>query len=76
MHVIVSLADTAGAVQLEWEKNCSETITISPHVLVQKSESDTIRLIRTACKAFSKHGSEKSGVYQSVNAFLKSNEVQ
>jgi len=49
MHVIVGLADTAAAVLLEWEKVCSETITVSPYVLVQKSESGTIRLIRNAC---------------------------
>jgi len=76
MHVIVGLADTAAAVLLEWEKVCSETITPSPHVLAQKLEPGTIRLIRTACKAFSKYGSEKSSVYQSVTAFLKSNGVQ
>jgi len=71
MHVIVSSADSAAAVLLEWEKVCSKTIIpSSPHVLAQKSEHGTIRLIRTACKAFSKHGSEKS-VYQSVTAFLK-----
>ena len=66
--MIVGLADTAAAVLLEWEKVCSETITHSPHVLAQKLESGTIRLIRPACKAFSKHGSENSGVYQSVTA--------
>ena len=75
MHVIVGLADTAAAVLSEWEKVCSDLIITSPHVMVNKSEPGTIRLIRTACKAFSRHGSEKSGVYQHFTAFLKINNV-
>ena len=75
MHVIVGLADTAAAVLLEWEKVCSDSIITSPHAMVNKSEPGTIRLIRTACKAFSKHGSEKSGVYQPFTAFLKLNKI-
>ena len=59
MHVVVGLADTAAAVLLEWEKMCSDLIITSPHAMVNKSEPGTIRLIRTACKAFSRHGSEK-----------------
>ena len=70
MHVIVGLADTAAAVLSEWEKVCSDLIITSPHAMVNKSEPDTIRLIRTACKAFSRHGSEKSKVYQHFTAFL------
>ena len=75
MHVIVGLADTAAAVLSEWEKLCSDLIITSPHAMVNKSEPGTIRLIRTACKAFSRHGSEKSGVYQHFTAFLKINNV-
>ena len=43
--------------------------------MVNKLVPGTIRLIRTACKAFSRHGSEKSGVYQSFTAFLKLNKI-
>ena len=75
MHVVVGLADTAAAVLLEWEKVCSDLIITSPHAMVNKSEPGTIRLIRTACKAFSRHGSEKSGVYQPFTAFLKLNKI-
>ena len=75
MHVIVGLADTAAAVLSEWEKVCCDLIITSPHVMVNKSEPGTIRLIRTACKAYSRHGSEKSGVYQHFTEFLKINNV-
>ena len=75
MHVIVGLADTAAAVLSEWEKVCSDLIITSQHAMVNKSEPGTIRLIRTACKAFSRHGSEKSEVYQHFTAFLKINNV-
>ena len=44
-------------------------------VLVRKSESGIVRLIRTACKALSKHGSEQSGMYQPFTTFLRSNGV-
>ena len=54
---------------------CSDLIITLQHAMVNKSEPGTIRLIRTACKAFSRHGSEKSGVYQHFTAFLKINNV-
>ena len=76
MHVIVGLADTAAATLLEWERIDSDLDSISPHVMVRKSESGVIRLIRTACKAFSKHASEQSGVYQRFTAFLKTNDIK
>ena len=42
---------------------------------MRKSESKTVRLIRTACKAFSKHGCEQNGVYQSFTTYLLSNNI-
>ena len=44
-------------------------------MIARKSEPGIIRLIRTACKALSKHGCEQSGVYQPFTSFLKSNGV-
>ena len=74
MHVIVGMADTASSTLLHWESIQLD----APHgpVMVQKTEPGTIRLIRTACKALSKHGSEQSGVYVPFSAFLKSNGVR
>ena len=42
MHVIVGLADTAAATVLEWERIDSDLVSISPHVMVRKSESGVI----------------------------------
>lgn len=44
--------------------------------IVKKSESGIIRLIRTACKALSKHGSEQSGVFHSFTQYLLSNGIK
>ena len=49
--------------------------TTGSGVIVRKSESGTVRLVRTACKALSKLGSEQSGVYQSFTTFLFSHGV-
>jgi len=43
--------------------------------LVHKSESGTVRLVSTTCKALNKHGSEQSGKYQSFIAYLLSNNI-
>ena len=51
------------------------TSTIGSGVIARKSESGTVRLVRTACKALCKHGSEQSGVYQAFTTFLVSNGV-
>jgi len=62
--VIVRMADTAASVLCHWEAT-TVLSDAGSGVIVKKSESGTVRLIRTACKALSKHGSEQSGVYQS-----------
>ena len=43
--------------------------------LTRKTEPETVRLIQMACKALSRHGCEKSGVYQHFTAYLKQNGV-
>ena len=42
----------------------------------QKHESGTVWLIRTACKALSKHGCEQSDVFQAFTSYLKLNGVK
>ena len=65
--MIVGMADTAASVLCHWEVT-TVTSTAGSGVIVRKSESGTVRLVRTACKALSKHGSEQSGVYQSFTS--------
>ena len=74
LHMIVGMADTAASVLCHWEAT-TVTSTAGSGVIVRKSESGTVRLVRTACKALSKHGSEQSGVYQSFTSFLSSHGV-
>ena len=57
------MADTASSVLRYWETT-NVISTTGSGVIVRKSESGTVRLVRTACKTLSKHGSEQSGVYQ------------
>ena len=78
MHVLVGMADTAASTLLEWETNHFEDSgkPAGPSVLANKSESGTVRLIRTACKALSKHGSEQSGVFQPFTSYLTTNGVK
>ena len=76
MHVIVGMADTASSTLHQWETShfghCSGGSQLGPGpVLVRKSESGTVRLIRTVCK----HGSEQSGVYQPFTNYLRSTGV-
>ena len=60
MNLLVGMADTAARVLLQWEKvHIEGGIAAHPgDIIVQKSESGTVRLVCTACKALSKHGSE------------------
>jgi len=74
LHMIVGMADTAASVLCHWEAT-SVASTPGSGVIIRKSESGTVRLVRTACKALSKHGSEQSGVYQSFTSFLSSHGV-
>ena len=75
MHLVVGLADTAASTLMEWEdlqfKEPVGAAAISGGIASSK-ESGTVRLLRTACKAFQKHGCEKSGVYIHFSTFLKS----
>ena len=72
------MADTASSTSLQWEPTLfEETIGAAPLFgSIKKSESGIILLVRTACKALSKHESEQSGVYQPFTSFLASKGVK
>ena len=76
LHLLVGMADAAASVLLQWEAAHFSENPTTKSVLIRKSECGIIRLVRTTCKALSKHGSEQSGVYQSFTAYLRSNHIQ
>ena len=65
------MTDKAASVLCHWEA-ATVTSTTASGVIV---ESGTVRLVRTTCKALSKHGSEQCGVYKSFITFLFSHGV-
>ena len=73
LHYIVGSAEQAEAVFQEWEKILFDgpvgAGTLSGQ-FVDKS-SAVVRLIRTACKLFTKHGSEQVGLYENFRAFVE-----
>ena len=78
MHVVVGMADTVSSVLLRWEsahfdKSVGAAVSCA---FVKKTESGIVRLVRTACKALCKHGSEQSGVYQAFTSYLSSNGIK
>ena len=74
LHYIVGLAEQAEAVLLEWEKlkfGQGKVGADSLPVAFETKGSAVVRLIRTACKSFTHHGSEKSGCHADMVAYLK-----
>ena len=68
MYLIVNMAEhTSEALKLI-EKNYPDTTSAA---FTSDSEPGTIRLIRTACKAFEKRGDEKSGCPLQFASYLK-----
>ena len=73
LHLLVGITDVVSSTLLQWEAtHFSEDLS---GALVHKSESGTVRLICTVCKALSKHSSEQSGVCQSFTTYLLSNNL-
>ena len=75
MHLLIGMADVAASTLLQWERANFEDprgAASLPRLNVQKGESGTVRFIRTACKAFQKHGSQQVSVHQYFNSFLSS----
>ena len=79
LHLLVGMADVASSTLLQWELTHFEG-TVGAAALfgstTRQSESGIVRLVRTACKALCKHGSEQSGVYQPFTAFLATNRIK
>ena len=75
MHLIVGIADVAAATLVQWESAHFEQNPPVQSKFSCKSESGTVRLIRTACKALSKHCNEQCGVYQAFSSFLLARKV-
>ena len=77
MIVLVGMADSASSVLLRWETAHFDGATeMTSCVIRKKNESGVVRLVRTACKALSKYGSEQSGVYQSFTSYLVTNGIK
>lgn len=79
LHLLVGLAETTFSTLLQWEiTHFKEAVGAATflHFTQKSNESGIIRLIRTACKALSKHGSEQSGVFQPFTSYLKLNGVK
>ena len=53
------MANTTASVLCQWEAT-TVTSTTGSGVIARKSKAGTVRLVRTACKALCKHGSEQS----------------
>lgn len=68
MHLVVNMAEHTSEGLKLIEQNHDSTVTHSIHLT---SEPGTIRLIRTACKAFERRGDEKSGCPLQFSAYLK-----
>ena len=79
LHLLVGMADVASSTLLHWELTHFEG-TVGAAALfsstTRQSESGIVHLIRTACKALCKHGSEQSGVYQPFTTFLATNGIK
>eukprot|EP00117_Sycon_ciliatum_P048351 scpid60247/ scgid34434/ len=56
LHMLVNLAEQCNAVLREYESS-----QVEGEAAKSSEEAGAIRLIRTACKAFERHGSEKAG---------------
>ena len=69
MHLVVNMAEHCSESLKLIEGNFDRPIT--NYVMHTKSEPGTIRLIRTACKAFERRGDEKSGCPLQFATYLK-----
>lgn len=70
MHLVVNMAETVSESLKLFEKAHKEEIQLSD------SESGTIRLVRTACKAFERRGNEKSGYPLQFNIYLDKHGIE
>ena len=73
MHLVVNMAEHVSESLKLFEQ---AHLTDTQSVVFSDSGSGTIRLIRTACKAFEKRGDEKSGYPLQFNTYLNQNGVE
>ena len=75
MHLLVSLAEQSDAIMKVWENLVFGDVLVGASSVsgmsVGKSESGTVRLIRTVCKAVQDRGCEKSGKPVWFREFVK-----
>ena len=74
LHFLVGLTDQAAEALTQWEKGCFEGGKAGAAEFgsaYDRKECGTVRLVRTVCKAMSKHGSEQAGVYAPFTAYRK-----
>ena len=81
LHSLVHFAETCAKAVCEVEKDVyPEKSPISPGSFNKDGESGTLRLIRTASKAFARGADEKSGCHlafvTSISDFLKENKIR
>ena len=73
MHLVVNMAEhVSESLKLFEQAHPTDTQSVTSN----DSSSGTIRLIRTACKAFEKRGDEKSGYPLQFNTYLSQNGVE
>ena len=70
MHLVVNMAETVSESLKLFEKAHMEDTQMSD------SESGTIRLMRTVCKAFERRGNEKSGYPLQFNTYLNKHGIE
>ena len=81
LHGLVHFADSANTSLIESEKGLfnQESAPVYDKSFAKKTESATVRLIRTCSKAFSKGGDEKSGCHLEfvsyIQPFLKQHKI-
>ena len=75
LHMLVSMAETIAESFKQFENLAMEGKRVgaanTPGVSVFGSDSGTVRLVRTTCKALAKGADEKSGAYRQWNTYLR-----
>ena len=72
MHLVVNMAETVSESLKLFEKDHNSMEDTQPN----DSESGTIRLVRTVCKAFERRGNEKSGYPLQFNIYLDKHGIE
>ncbi|WAQ95042.1 SPIN3-like protein [Mya arenaria] len=71
LHTLVHMAETASKALIEYEVDTGREAPILDPTFKNSAEPGTVRLVRTACKAFSKGGDEKNGQYLTFQTYSK-----